>query len=81
LGYDARVDSATGKVELLYNALIQLIRQKTSEDWSDVRLVLSTAKPGRNARMPDLEPAFVDFKIPEPMPMAAARDDLANKAG
>jgi uncharacterized protein (TIGR02231 family) len=68
--YDARVDSTTGRVELLYNALI---RQKTTEDWSDVRLVLSTAQPGRNGRMPDLEPAFVDFKIPEPMPMAAAR--------
>jgi uncharacterized protein (TIGR02231 family) len=68
--YDARVDSTTGKVELLYNALI---RQKTTEDWSDVHLVLSTAQPGRNGRMPDLEPAFLDFKIPEPMPMAAAR--------
>jgi hypothetical protein len=40
LSYDVRVDSTTGKVELLYNALIP---QKTSEDWSDVRLVLSTA--------------------------------------
>jgi uncharacterized protein (TIGR02231 family) len=68
--YDARVDSTTGKVELLYNALV---RQKTTEDWNDVRLVLSTAQPGRNGKMPDLEPAFVDFKTPEPMPMAAAR--------
>ncbi len=68
--YDARVDSTTGKVELLYNALI---RQKTTEDWSNVRLVLSTAQPGRNGRMPDLEPAFVDFETPEPMPMAAAK--------
>jgi uncharacterized protein (TIGR02231 family) len=68
--YDARVDSSTGKVELLYNALI---RQKTTEDWSGVRLVLSTAQPGRNGRMPDLEPAFVDFKMPEPLPMPAAR--------
>jgi uncharacterized protein (TIGR02231 family) len=68
--YDARVDSTTGKIQLLYNALI---RQKTTEDWTDVHLVLSTAQPGRNGTMPDLEPAFVDFKIPEPMPMAAAR--------
>ena len=68
--YDARVDSTTGRVELLYNALI---RQKTTEDWSDVRLVLSTAQQGRNGRMPDLEPAFVDFKIPGPMPMPAVR--------
>jgi uncharacterized protein (TIGR02231 family) len=68
--YDARVDSTTGKVQLLYNALI---RQQTTEDWSEVRLVLSTAQPGRNGRMPDLDPAFLDFKIAEPMPMAAAR--------
>jgi uncharacterized protein (TIGR02231 family) len=68
--YDARVDSTTGKVELLYNALI---RQTTTEDWSDARLILSTAQPGRNGRMPDLEPAFVDFKTPEPMPVAAGR--------
>ena len=69
--YDARVDSTTGKVELLYNALV---RQQTTEDWNDVHLVLSTAQPGRNGKMPDLEPTFLDFKAPEPpMPMAAAR--------
>lgn len=59
--YDARVDSATGKVELLYNALV---RQETGEDWNNVQLVLSTAQPGRNGRMPELSPAFLDFKEP-----------------
>jgi len=67
--YDARVDSATGKVELLYNALV---RQRTGEDWSNVRLVLSTAQPGRNGRMPELEPAFVDFKPEEPVSVPVA---------
>jgi uncharacterized protein (TIGR02231 family) len=68
--YDARVDSTTGKVELLYNALI---RQNTTEDWSNVRVVLSTAQPGRNGTMPELEPTFLDFKPPHPIPLAAGR--------
>ena len=73
--YDARVDSTTGRVELLYNALI---RQKTTEDWSDVRLVLSTAQQGRNGRMPDLEPAFVDF-IKHAAPLGAEALAQADK--
>jgi uncharacterized protein (TIGR02231 family) len=70
--YDARVDSGTGKVELLYNALV---RQETGEDWNNVRLVLSTAQPGRNGRMPELSPDFVDFKAPEPV--ALPKDEIA----
>jgi uncharacterized protein (TIGR02231 family) len=66
--YDARVDSETGKVELLYNALV---RQKTGEDWNNVRLVLSTAQPGRNGRMPELTPSYVDYRAEQPI--AAAR--------
>jgi uncharacterized protein (TIGR02231 family) len=70
--YDARVDSGTGKVELLYNALV---RQETGEDWNNVRLVLSTAQPGRNGRMPELAPEFVDFK--GPALAALPKDEIA----
>jgi uncharacterized protein (TIGR02231 family) len=73
--YDARVDSGTGKVELLYNALV---RQKTGEDWNNVRLILSTAQPGRNGRMPELMPWYLDYR-PE-QPLAAARAELAQAA-
>jgi len=73
--YDARVDSGTGKVELLYNALV---RQETGEDWNNVQLVLSTAQPGRNGRMPELPPAFVDFKAEEPI--VASRAELSLNA-
>ena len=62
--YNARIDSGTGKVELLYNALV---RQKTGEDWNNVRLTLSTAQPGRNGRMPELMPSYVDYRTPEPV--------------
>jgi uncharacterized protein (TIGR02231 family) len=70
--YNARIDSGTGKVELLYNALV---RQKTGEDWNNVRLALSTAQPGRNGRMPELVPSYVDYRAPEPV--ASARAEFA----
>jgi uncharacterized protein (TIGR02231 family) len=70
--YNARIDSGTGKVELLYNALV---RQKTGEDWNNVRLALSTAQPGRNGRMPELMPSYVDYRAPEPV--ASARAEFA----
>jgi uncharacterized protein (TIGR02231 family) len=83
--YNARIDSGTGQVELLYNALV---RQKTGEDWDNVQLTLSTAQPGRNGRMPELLPSYVDFRTPEPLvspraefapavPMSAAQDQPA----
>ena len=70
--YNARIDSGTGKVELVYNALV---RQKTGEDWNNVRLGLSTAQPGRNGRMPELTPSYLDYRRPEPV--VSARGLLA----
>ena len=67
--YNARIDSGTGKVELVYNALV---RQKTGEDWNNVRLGLSTAQPGRNGRMPELTPSYLDYRRPEPVVSARA---------
>jgi uncharacterized protein (TIGR02231 family) len=73
--YNARIDSGTGKVELVYNALV---RQKTDEDWNNVRLTLSTAQPGRNGRMPELMPSYLDYRTPEPV--VSARTDSAPAA-
>ncbi len=70
--YNARIDSGTGKVELVYNALV---RQKTGEDWNNVRLGLSTAQPGRNGRMPELKPSYLDYRRQEPL--VSARASLA----
>ena len=67
--YNARIDSGSGKVELVYNALV---RQKTGEDWNNVRLGLSTAQPGRNGRMPELTPSYLDYRRPEPLVSARA---------
>jgi uncharacterized protein (TIGR02231 family) len=59
--YDAKVDSSSGKVALVYNAFV---RQKTGEDWNNVQLGLSTAQPGRNGQMPELAPSFLDIRAP-----------------
>ncbi len=56
--YDARLDSETAKVGLTQ---IGEVRQRTGEDWQEVQLVLSTARPSASARMPDLESWFIDF--------------------
>ena len=66
--YDARVQTDTGAVQLAYNAMV---RQTTGEDWSNAKLILSTAQPGRNGQMPELQPNFLNFALP-PAPVAAA---------
>jgi uncharacterized protein (TIGR02231 family) len=68
--YDAKVDSSTGKVALMYNAFV---RQKTGEDWNNVQLGLSTAQPGRNGQMPELAPSFLDIQPEHPGVYAMAR--------
>ncbi len=56
--YDARLDSETGRTQLVQ---IGEVRQGTGEDWSSVRLTLSTARPAVSARLPELGTWFVDF--------------------
>lgn len=72
--YDARL--ATGarnappRLSFVRRAAIQ---QRTGEDWTDVALQLSTARPGAGTAAPDLFPLTVDFEpdMPMPRPMAA----------
>jgi uncharacterized protein (TIGR02231 family) len=56
--YDARLDSESGKTRLVQ---IGEVRQGTGEDWSNVRLTLSTARPAVSARLPELGTWFIDF--------------------
>jgi uncharacterized protein (TIGR02231 family) len=63
--YEARVDTSTGKVSLLYDAMI---RQRTGEDWTKARLTVSTARPGQNNQLPELEPKYLRFQQPLPLP-------------
>jgi uncharacterized protein (TIGR02231 family) len=63
--YEARVDTSTGKVSLMYDAMI---RQRTGEDWTKARLTVSTARPEQNNQMPELEPRYLRFSQPLPAP-------------
>lgn len=55
--YDLRVDSTNKIVHLSYLAEVT---QSTGEDWIDVALTLSTAKPGLGTLPPKLQPWYID---------------------
>ena len=60
--YDIRVDSKSKSVNLGYLAQIT---QNTGEDWTNVNLTLSTAKPGSGNLPPKPQPWYVDIP-PQP---------------
>jgi uncharacterized protein (TIGR02231 family) len=51
--YDARYDPEKGDLAVTY---FGEVRQRTGEDWKDVRLILSTARPSVGARRPEVLP-------------------------
>jgi len=60
--YDTRVTTGSeGKVELAYYALIE---NGTGEEWKDVDMTLSTARPNLGGSAPDLSPWVVDLAPP-----------------
>jgi len=58
--YDLRLTEAT--LELTY---LGQVTQRTGEDWNDVSLVLSTARPALAAVLPELEPWYLSVYQPE----------------
>jgi uncharacterized protein (TIGR02231 family) len=71
--YDARLDTSNGKL-----ALTQFgdVRQQTGEDWSGVKLTLSTAQPARNATLPPLYPMWVSLYDPRAANGRARRAEM-----
>jgi uncharacterized protein (TIGR02231 family) len=68
--YDARVDVASGRVGLTQQAIVT---QRTGEDWSQVALALSTARPSAAVRLPDDPPPwYLDIYKPTPIMATAA---------
>jgi len=59
--YDARVLSASKKLELTYYGMVQ---QATGEDWKDVRLTLSSVQPLTASVLPELEPLYIEIDQP-----------------
>jgi len=60
--YEARADVDSGVVELDYMGQVS---QRTSEDWKDAEVALSTARPAAGAAPPELFPWYV--RIFEPV--------------
>ncbi len=56
--YDARLDIASGALELSQYGSVS---QRTGEDWSDIELTLSTARPHRGAQVPQLDTMWVNL--------------------
>ncbi len=67
--YDARVNSNEKTIALTYHGLV---RQNTSEDWKDVTLTLSTARPGMGGAAPTVRPWELDVFTPRPMPVTTS---------
>lgn len=63
--YDLRLNAAGDSLNLTYLAEVQ---QNSGEDWTDIALNLSTAKPGLGTLPPKLEPWYIDILRP-PVPM------------
>ncbi|MEA1927551.1 MAG: mucoidy inhibitor MuiA family protein, partial [Candidatus Auribacterota bacterium] len=61
--YDARADHDGGTVELTYRAEV---RQRTGENWNNVKLALSTARPSIGGRPSELSPWYISIYTPPP---------------
>ncbi len=76
--YDAHLEPATGKVELIWQAQVS---QNTGEDWKEVDVTLSTTRPAAGIDLPKLASLTL---VPAPMaPIAkakAAREEGKNQA-
>jgi uncharacterized protein (TIGR02231 family) len=57
--YDARLDTKSGGLQMVQYGSVS---QRTGEDWSDIELTLSTARPHRGAGVPDLSPMWVNLQ-------------------
>ncbi|MFD4836703.1 mucoidy inhibitor MuiA family protein [Achromobacter sp. NPDC058515] len=67
--YDARLRPADRNVDLGY---FGVIRQNTGEDWNNVKLTLSTARPSLGGGAPSLQPWIIDVAAPPPPPRPVA---------
>jgi uncharacterized protein (TIGR02231 family) len=65
--YDVRLAADAKTAELTFRAMV---RQQTGEDWNNVDLTLSTARPAAGGAPPELYPWHIAFYRPQP-PMAA----------
>jgi uncharacterized protein (TIGR02231 family) len=72
--YDARLRSADRAVELSY---FGVVRNATGEDWNDVDLTLSTARPSMGGAAPELRAWVAD--VVRPLPAQSNLQDNADR--
>jgi uncharacterized protein (TIGR02231 family) len=70
--YEARLDTVRGRLTLVQRAGV---RQNTGEEWTDVALLLSTARPALGGRLPELQPWFIDVAPPPARAMVRKEAD------
>jgi uncharacterized protein (TIGR02231 family) len=63
--YDLRVLSDRKKLSITYNAMVT---QASGEDWTDIGLMLSTARPQVGGEEPQMNPWRIDIARPLPPP-------------
>lgn len=68
--YDLRLLDPDVTSPVLEVSYLGQVWQETGEDWKDVDLTLSTARPAVTAQVPKLEPWYLGFYAPPPAPMA-----------
>ncbi len=68
--YDVRLREADANVVTVTN--LAEITQNTGQDWTGVRLSVSTARPALNQRAPELKPWFIDAVVARPLMARAA---------
>ncbi len=68
--YDLRLweAEAEGEEPSLEATYLGQVQQSTGEDWNDVELILSTARPAISGSLPELDPWYLDIKRPPPPP-------------
>ncbi len=62
--YDVRLAADSKSAELTFRAMV---RQQTGEEWNNVALTLSTARPAAGGAPPELPPWRISFPRPQPM--------------
>lgn len=61
--WEAREQAEEPSLEMTYLGQVQ---QKTGEDWIDVELILSTARPALSGALPELTPWYLSVLAPRP---------------
>lgn len=77
-GYELRFDTETHELALAYRATI---RQNTGEEWNNIDLTLSTARPDVSGEKPELFPWYLSMReMPHPFQKAAGLQPASRQA-